>query len=326
MQSSRLRRLATVATGASLALMLLGPGAASASVAPFEFINYSALPDTVTPGADAGYQFTIHNKSLTTNISQLFLSAPAAGVVSFIATTRDATVTCQKSPSLYCAFGALNANATINVVVAYSTVGATSPFSVTFKIDSGGVAGGDPHKSHGDSVSLVASTTLSSDKDFTGAFELTSATLSTDQTTLGKRNNQASSVTPPSGPAFGDYQPVTIQEGVTPPADDPCATATCLGSWSFVRVGNGTVGPVELQILLYGPSVPGSATLANIFLYHTGDTQSPISLRCAPVTDPDSTQVKYGGTQECINVTMQGHNFLIDAWLNNNGGYRGGYG
>jgi len=308
-------RLASIATAASLALMLLGTGTASASVAPFEFTNFASLPDTVTPGADAGYQFTIHNKA-TSNISQLFLTAPSNGTPTFFWNSRGTI--CQQSPSLSCSFGALNAGDTINVVVAYSTAGASSPFSATFKLDSTGGAGTDPHKSHGDSVSQTLTTVLSADKNFVGAFELDPTTLTTN-TDLGKKNSQASSVTPPSV-GFGDYQPVTIQENVTPPADDPCATANCLGDWSFVRVGSGTLGPVHLTILLYGPSVSGQATLDNIVLYHTGSVPNPISLRCS-----DPTSIPNGGAAECITVTMQGHNFLIDAWLTHNGGYRGGY-
>jgi hypothetical protein len=316
-RSNQLRRLASIATAASLGLLLLGTGTASASVAPFEFINTESLPATVTPGADAGYQFTIHNKSTSMNISQLYLKAASNGVPTFFWNSRGTV--CQQSPSLSCAFGALNAGASIDVIVAYSTVGATSPFSATFKLDSTGVAGGDAQHSHGDSVTKILSTALSADKDFVGAFELDPTTLTTG-TDLGKKNRQYSSVTPPSGLAFGDYQPVTLQENVPPPTDDPCATANCIGDWSFVRVGDGTVGPVHLTILLYGPSVSGQATTTNIVLYHEGSTPNPIQLRCS-----DSSSIPNGGSAECITVTKQGNNFLIDAWLLHNGGYRGGY-
>lgn len=315
----RIRRLVSVASAAVLALMLLGPGTVSATVAPFEFTNFASLPSTVSPGADAGYQFTIHNKSTSTNISQLFLNAKDSGVPTFV--WNDRGITCQTSPYLSCAFGALNAGAEIKVVVAYDTTGFSSPFSVTFNLDSVGGATKDPHQSHGDSVSKTLTTAINNGINFKGAFETTPEELSTvgiDGVGLSKRNAQASSILPPSGSAFGNYQPVTVEENVAAPTDDPCATLNCIGDWSFVRVGDGTVGPVKVSILLYGPSVPGQATVDTIGLWHEGSSPNPIMLRCS---DPSS--IPSGGSNECVTVTKQGNNILIVAWLLHNGGYRG---
>ena len=132
MSSLHLRRVASVASASLLALMLLSPGVATASVAGFTFTNFGSLPTTVTPGADAGYKFTIYNSG-SSNISQLFLNAKTNGVPTFFWNSRGTD--CQLNPYLLCSFGALNSHDTIDVIVAYNTAGASSPFSATFNLD-----------------------------------------------------------------------------------------------------------------------------------------------------------------------------------------------
>jgi len=299
--------------------MLIGPGTASASIAPFRFINVQVLPSTVSPGADAGYKFTIQNNG-TSNIAQLFLTAPSNGVPAYFSNSRGTV--CQLSPSLKCSFGALNAGDTIDVTVAYDTTGFASPFTATFLLDTTGGASTDPHKSHGDSVRLDVSTTLNSDPNFAGGFQLTGSQVGTTGT-LSKRNDQTSSVNPKVGSTL---VPVTIEDGLPgfPGAGtDPCATSTtfkCLGDWTQVRVGNGTPsdGPIKVTLLLYGPSVPGGATLDTIGLWHQDSTPNPITLRCS-----DLSSIPSGGANECVTVSFVGKNIQIVAWLLHNGGLHG---
>ena len=74
MSSQRFRRLTAIISGALLGLALIGPAPTVAAQAGWEFINKELLPSMVTPGAAAGYRFTIHNGG-SSNISQLYLTA-----------------------------------------------------------------------------------------------------------------------------------------------------------------------------------------------------------------------------------------------------------
>jgi Domain of unknown function DUF11 len=313
-----LRRLVTVASSAILVLMLLGAGITTASTPGWAFTVPQVLPDTVNPGANAGYSFTIFNGGKS-NISQLYLTDSINASPVYFSNSRGTT--CQLSPTLFCAFGALNAGDTIDVVIAYTTPTSGTSFPVTFELNGTGVSFTDPHKSHGDTLPLTLTTTLNASPNFAGAFELTGTTIGTTGT-LGKKNDQTSSVNPKAGSTL---VPVTIQDGLTSPPSggtDPCTTTlNCIGDWTAIRVGNGTNadGPIMVTLLLYGPSVPKGATVDNIGLWHEGSTTNPIVLRCSASTLPTV------GGAECVTVTKIGNNFQIVAWLLHNGSLRGQY-
>jgi hypothetical protein len=307
--SPRLRRLAAVSTMALLATMVLGTGVTNATVASMEFLNPTKLPATVGPNALAGYSFTVHNGG-SSNLSQLFLSAPGNGAAAYY---HDSVgTTCQLTPTLKCAYGALNAGASILVTVAYQV--GTSNFNVTFNLDTTGTPSTDGHHSHGDSVPQSFTTSVNSGKDFAGGFQLDGGTFTTNDT-LGRKNDQSTSV-------HSDLRttPVNVTDGITTfpgTGADPCATLSCVGDWTQVQVGTGSEGPIEVKILIYGQSVKGNPALSSFGLWHEGSTPNPITVRC---TDPTSINA---GNQECITVSMQGNNYLIDAWLIHNGTLRG---
>lgn len=326
----RTRRLATVVSSALLGLLLLGTSGVAASTPGWEFINTDtqvpcvqvacvSLPTTVSPGSDVGYKFTIHNAGKS-NISQLYLTTSVNAVPSYFFNSRGTTVTCQLSPTLFCAFGALNAGDTIDVLVAYPTPASGSSFSSTFQINGTGVSFTDPHKSHGDTLSLPFTTALSSSADFAGGFQISDATTYTDSGTLSKKNDQQSSAS-----SSTLYIPVTIQDGLSSPPDglpDPCGTLNCIGDWTSLHVGNGNQGPVKVTLILYGKSVPNGATVDNIGLWHGGP--NPITAHCVypvgatPTTPPTNI--------ECVTVTLlPSGNFQIVAWLLHNGGLHGTY-
>jgi hypothetical protein len=307
-----LRRLVTVASSAILVLMLLGAGIATASTPGWAFTNTATLPATVTPGADAGFQFDIVNQGKS-NISQLYLTTSDNAVPSYFSNSRGTV--CQLSPTLFCAFGALNAGDSIHVLIAYTTPTLGSSFGIIFQINGTGVSFTDPHRSHGDTLSQPFTTALSADPNFAGGFQIKDGTTYTTNNVLSKRNDQSSAAT--SGALL---VPVTIQDGLTTPPDgatDPCATLHCIGDWTALQVGNGTDGPVKVTLVLYGKSVPNGATVDNIGLWHQNTL---VSLRCS---DPSS--IPNGGTNECVTVTLVGINFQIVAWLLHNGGLHGTY-
>jgi hypothetical protein len=309
------RRLATVATTALLGTMLLGAGTATAAQAGWEFIHNATLPSAVTPGADAGYSFTIHNNGKS-NISQLYLTTSVNAVPSYFVNSRGTI--CQLSPTLFCAFGALNSGASIDVTVAYTTPTTGNSYAPTFQINATGVSFQDAHHSHGDTLSDPFSTVLSRDSNFAGGFQIADGTTYTDNTLLSKQNIQSSAATSKTLAV-----PVTIQDnlpGFPGSGTDPCATLHCIGDWTSVHVGNGDQGPVKVTLVLYGKSVPNQASVNDIGLWHEGSSPNPIMLRCS-----DASSIPNGGGNECVTVTLVGGNFQIVAWLLHNGGGRGTY-
>jgi hypothetical protein len=307
-----------VVTGAVLAAMLIGPATVSAATPGWEFTNLKLLPDTVTPGASAGYSFTIHNGG-SSNISHLYLNDSVQAAPTYFVNSRGTV--CQQSPTLFCSFGALNAGDTIDVTVAYATPTTGSAFSVIFQLNSNGASFNDKGgNSHGDTLSSEKQTTaLNSNKNFAGRFDLDATDVATDQD-LSKKNPQASTVTPPVGNIA-----VTVEDGLVTfggAGTDPCGTAAlahCIGDWARLNVNDGAAGPVKVTLMLYGPSVPNGATTSNIKLFHEGSSPNPITTQCSASTLPTA------GGAECITVTKVGNNFKIVGWLNHNGYIRGGY-
>jgi hypothetical protein len=310
---NRMRRLATVATTALLGTMLLGVGTATASTPGWQFQLQTALPTAVTPGADAGYSFRIANIGKS-NISQLYLTDSVNAAPSYLSTSRG-TAVCQQSPTLFCAFGALNAGDFIDVTIAYTTSTSGPSFAPTFQVNGTGVSFHDAQHSHGDTLSTTISTTLSSNPDFAGGFQIANGTTYTTNPVLSRKNIQSSAAT-----SSTLLVPVTIQDGLTAPPDgatDPCGTLNCIGDWTSLHVGSGTEGPIKVTLVLYGKRVPPGATVDNIGLWHEGSTSNPITLRCSSSTLPTA------GGAECVTVTLVGGNFQIVAWLLHNGGLHG---
>ena len=146
MTPQRLGRLITVSTAALLALMLVGPGIATAATPGWQFRNILQEPTTVADGGVASFKFQVFNNGKS-NISKLFLTDSYNGAA--LSVTNSRGVTCQTSPQLFCSFGALAAKGFINVQVLYRV--GTSDFTTTFQLDSSGdPAGGN--NSHGDSL------------------------------------------------------------------------------------------------------------------------------------------------------------------------------
>jgi hypothetical protein len=314
-----IRRLVSLISVGLLAAMALGVGTASAATPGWKFENLKYLPEKVSPNAVAGFSFTIANRG-SSNISKLFLTDKFVGVPLYLSTTRG-TAVCQTDPELRCAFGALVAGATIDVKIAYRV--GTSDFKNTFQLDSTGDPPGG-NNSHGDSLPLAVTTTVSSSADFAGTFTLDTTGLANNPV-LGRQNKQATSIDPPEANV-----PVTIEDNVTTTCT---ATATvcagAFGEWTKLNVADnksylaaGT--PFKLTLFVWGGAVPGGTSTGEIQVLHKldngttnviGDDPSEI---CSPATGtPDNP--------ECITVTKVGSNWKIEVWLFQNGFLRGGF-
>jgi hypothetical protein len=320
--SPGLRRLATVVTTASLAAMLLGTGAAVASPPGWIASPITKLPPTVGVGSDAGYSFSVTNGG-SSNIATFFLvaAAPTApAVYAHWKITIDSGATliregdCPTDAQLKCTLGALNSGQTASFLIAY-TVG-SSNFSVDFQANTTGSIQAPNGHNHGDALEWTATTSVSSSKDFAGGFQLDGGTFTTGDS-LGKRNIQSTGVH-----STLKLVPVNVTDGYTSypgSGTDPCDSLSCVGDWAQISVGTtGTQGPIEVKILIYGQSVKGNPSLTDFGLWHDGSNPNPITLSC-----DDPTAIPNGGSKECVSVTMQGNNYLLDGWLIHNGNVRG---
>lgn len=312
-KSIRRGRILGVISSVALALMLVVPAAVLASPPKWQITSSQLLPSTVNPGADAGYSFTIKNNG-PSNIAQLYLTGSVNASPTYFSSGAT-PANCSISPVLKCALGALNAGNSISFLVAYKTPTSGSSFVNTFQFNTTGVSFSDGGTSHGDTLDVPFTTTLSANKNFAGRFTLDTTDLSTDAS-LSKRNLQASAVTPPS-----TLIPVTIEDGLSTfpgVGTDPCTNLnlnlTCIGDWAKLNVNDGATYPsgIKVVITLYGPSVPSGATVSTIKLWHEGS--GLITARCSSAQGP-----------ECITVTKIGNNFQIVAYLLHNGGLRVNY-
>jgi hypothetical protein len=320
----RLGRVATVSTAATMALMLLGVGSATAATAPWEFLSPVNLPLTVSPSTDtksfyAAWSFTIHNKG-TSNIAQLYLTDSRAGAAAFVSATRAGCVT---SPELYCNFGALNAGQSIDVVVAYKTPTTAGNFPITFQLNANGSTFSDGrNKSRGDTLNLPFDggtnnppvTVVSGSSDFSGGYALDGASSFETSTSLTKNNPQSTSATTPTS---NTTVMVLETSGYTGGTDPLCGgNVTCIGQWTTLTAPAASpTNPIKVVLTILKKGLPGSIGPDDLSVYHDGD--GIISTHCASANDSASAP--------CIYPTEVGGNLQIVVWLDHNGGLRGIY-
>jgi hypothetical protein len=322
----RLGRLATVITAGSMALLLLGVGAATAKN-PSWTIDVTRLPVSVAAGNDAGYFVTLANAG-TSNINAATLrvttsDTPDATPTYFSGLTWNTggpELSCSPSGALVCDLGTLAAGTTITFTVAYHVPsGTTGSFDVVFSLESAsGNTGSDRGgNSRGDRLNVGASTGISSNQNFDGGFVVGETTYQTNQS-VGRRNPQASTVE-----NTASLIPVTVEDGIT--SGVPCTVGACsnaFGEWTALNVNDGHTyaTPFKVTILIWGNAVPGGVQPGDIVLLHTLDdgTTEVIDTPCSPSTGTPTNP-------ECLTVTKVGNNYQIVAWVFKNGNMRGSY-
>jgi hypothetical protein len=310
----RLGRFATVFTAATMALMLVGVGTATAATPGWKLSNAVPILESVGPGKDAGFTVTLVNDG-PGNIATLYLKADKEA--SYVSDT----VHCTTSPTLYCNLGAQNVGQTIVLTVAFE-VGSAGTFTVNFSESANGFteADGPKGKSRGDINPFSASVTVTTGGgDFDGGYNVDDDTYATNPS-VGRNNKQATTLE--DGP---DLVAVTIQDGVTEYTCQSTVTqcSRLIGEWSVLHVGDGTVGPMKVTVLIYGNAVSGNPALGDLGLVHTSD---------AGVTTFIHDQCTYDTNGDVENAdclaglpTKVGKNYQIVAWLATNGGIRGGF-
>jgi hypothetical protein len=282
---ARAARLAAVVSAAVVATMMFA-GVATASP-PNWVMTVTKLPGTGSPGAPVGYQVVITNNG-PSNISQLFLVDKVGDSLDVpTAYVNPTQGSCNPTGPLFCAFGALNAGASVTTLVGYNTAGSASSFSVTFEGNTSGATFTDVKgRSHGDlllSDPVVTTTALSNNKNFGGFFS-TNTTHGVGNSDVLNGNNRQSTRLGGVAPGLAG----TVEDGSLLP--DACTTdlangidcSLVDGETSVITVGSGGVIPGGFFVVIHYKN--GSTPTAFVHTYGSGQ-QEKINA-CADPNNP----------------------------------------
>jgi hypothetical protein len=323
------RALSTLSIAFALLATTLATPAATLAAAPnWQDAGAVAVPESIKAGKDAGFMATISNGG-PSNISQLYADATfsqgttatfaAAYVKGSSASDPYVLVpnACTLGISVQCSFGALRANQSARIIVAFPTsTDATAPATVSVSWETTGlgstqcVDNGD--NSHGDCLTQTASATANTSPNFDGGFVTTNA-----ESFATNSHFDASNWFATSFKAFKTGIPITLQDDA---AGFPCpAGEMCYGTEGSNAVllninggaDFGSFKPVVVQI--YKDAVPNGSNPKNVTVYHEGD--APITADCPKKGNP---------TSACRTVSWSGKDkvWTIIVWINHNGGMK----
>lgn len=283
------RHLSRAFTSAAVSLMMTAsllalPATTLAGLPTWRADPVISLPGTVSPGAAAGYQLTIHNDG-PSNISQLYLlpADPASTPTPSYAAPSQGSCP-NTGGELYCALGQLRAGADATVIVAFPTpANGSGTFSVDFVWNTTGLGSGSGDSSHGDDLPQTGMTTLSDDSDFAGGFSFVAPTGSTPDVRnapIGSGNTQQIILSPPVSPQHPGI-PVTVEDGLTGPVY--CPEGGCIGEVSELHVGDGSdaYGFFKVVILISKSGTPG-LNANRLVIIHVNDAGDPTTLGACP--------------------------------------------
>ncbi|HET7181581.1 MAG TPA: hypothetical protein VFI15_05055 [Candidatus Limnocylindrales bacterium] len=314
----RLGRIATIFTASAMALLLLGVGSAAAKN-PTWGVSFQKLPTAVGAGHDAGWAVTVVNNG-PSQINDLNISVTSEIAGQLPSYLSDLVVstgfgeTCGVTNGVeVCNVGSLPDGATVTFTVAFHVpTGTTGSFDLNVNLRAGtGDTGSDGGTSRGDTKTFTSSTGISSSNNFDGGFTVGSTTFETTGN-LGRNNKQTTSLD------TTDLNiPVTVTDGISSFACNLCSNL--VGEWSVLDVNNGSSGPIKVTIMVWGGSVPGGVSPSDLYLIHADGTggYTIVDQLC------DSTH----SNADCLAGTPVkiGNNYKIVAWLQHNGGIRGGF-
>jgi hypothetical protein len=304
------RRLAgAAATSVLLGAAMLAAAGGVQAAPPKWVMDVVALPGSVAPGATAGYSVTITNNG-PSNISSLYLVTKTTDATTYVDDSAGRNGCSDAGVPLSCTFGALNPLQSVTVIVAYTSTGSGS-FDPVFEGNTTGQAFSDPKRSHGDVLidTDFAGTTLSADKNFGGAFNITFGGIVSNNASLTGQNKQSTKVA--NLPAATG---ATVLDG--PGASGTCTTTTVIdcskliGEWSEVNVGGG--GPFSGGIVIQITYKSGTPTA---FVHVSSATGQELVSQCSGNVAPTSNS-----QLPCF--TWDGHNTATIYTLYN-GSWRG---
>lgn len=288
-------------------------------------------PEGIGTGNLAGFEITISNIG-PSNISQFFFIDSPALVPSYLATTYGTGI-CVTDPDLKCDLSPFNAGESITITVAYAP---TSNFTYTPEANTTGVPSGK-NNSHGDSLFAnpkTYTTTVSSNRNFGGAFLPTGGSVGND-TSINGSNKQSVQLFA-LGSAIGASVEDALPNNAYSCSSDPLCTGF-IGEWSRLRVDGGQVQgtPFKAVITIKTSTSFTQAQLDSMLAFHVldgsgavvriGDTttqtpgqpQSAYSERCGGTTVPAKPS-----PDGCIHAAKVGGNLVLTFWLTQNGGMR----
>lgn len=304
------RILAALGIFASLLLgTLVGP-ALILGAQPQAIYSATAIPATVSPGANVAFDVYFKNDS-SSNLAQFFLKAVTpsgatlVGVESQTQGTCDANATLDATAGdLSCTLGALNAGTDLQLRVVYTTPTTGSAMSVDFLFSTTGVAPDRKKQSHGDDYHDLGTVTLDSSKDFAGAYTSASGQLVSDSQALhSTRNPQFTAVNSPSGA-------IAVFVSESNEVDCPSGYSSCFGQWSHITVDYGATIAGGFSVLL---GYKGNIGNANFIHVLDDGSLEPITDTCSSKTAPALAELP------CKWVETAGGNTYATLWLTENG-------
>lgn len=260
MNRARVGRLATVLTAAAMATAM-SAGVVTAAPPNWD-MTVTPLPDSVTPGAAAGFEVTVTNNG-PSNISALYLNDSLTDITPVYLSSPDRPGACGETDTvasgpLFCSFGALVDDESVTIIVAYDTDGYTGSFPIEFQANTTGAtfSDGPKRKSHGDTLAKTVSTALSTNKNYAGLFSTAGGNAISNDSNLTGNNKQSTALLglPPGVQA-------TVEDGTgTTGSCTSTATFNCnqtFGEWSVVTVGEGESFTTPFLVLIkYKTGVP----------------------------------------------------------------------
>jgi hypothetical protein len=221
-----------------------------ASAAPPNWgMTVTKLPPSVSPGAPAGYQIDIVNNG-PSNISALYLTADIGLTPVYLVTNQGS---CNTTGSLFCSFGAVNDDGTVQVIVAFDTPTSGSTFPVSFQLNTTGFTFTDvKNRSHGDLKTVAVSTALNNGKNFAGFFSTAAGQGIGDNDVLNGNNKQSTRLEGLLGAVPATVSDGSITSDACIPNIDPQVNCSLIsGETSVVNVANGADDPDGFFIIIH---------------------------------------------------------------------------
>jgi hypothetical protein len=287
-------------------------------------VTATAVPSSVTPGANVAIDVTFFNSPSTSNISQLYLTAPIPSapipsgwsLLGVESITPDQGTCDDTTPTITCSLGAVNAGAFVTVRVVYAT---PSNMSGTVQLDwfqfnTTGVAGDRHGNSHGDNYPTTGTVTLNTSGDFAGYYTSADQQIVADNPILhARRNPQSTSVTSPD-PLIG----VMVGEVAGNTFICPPAASTCFGQWSVISVNGGFdygANGESFTVLLGYKGNIGNASFVHAFDNY--DPANPLTYEL--ITYPDDICSDSAPFLPCMTLSSSGGDSYVTLYLTQNG-------
>ncbi|MEX0625210.1 MAG: hypothetical protein WD402_01555 [Chloroflexota bacterium] len=283
-------------------------------------VTATAVPGSVTPGANVAIDVEFYNFPSMSNISQLYLTAaapPNGWILDGVEGQSQGDPCVVGTATFSCSLGAVPAGSTATVRVVYITpsTGSGSVSLNWFLFNTTGVAGDRKGNSHGDDYMTTGTVTLDPSSDFAGAYTSSDNLTVADNPVLHvRRNPQSTSVTSPTG-LIG----VTVGEVPGGTFSCPAVASTCFGQWSVISVNDGAPYPDGFSVVLGYKGNIGNASFVHLFDSYDSVTNPTAYETIAHPGDLCSSSTPSASEIPCMILSSSGGESFATLWLNRNG-------